>query len=64
LDIKIEQKIKMVRSSQIQRKAARSHRQDVKQQSMKNPLKKMSSAERTDVKAKSLKNSQVIAKNL
>ena len=26
LDIKIEQKIKMVRSSQIQRKAARSHR--------------------------------------
>ena len=61
LDIKIEQKIKMVRSSQIQRKASRSHRQDVKQQSMKNPLKKMSSAERTDIKAKSLKNSQVIA---
>ena len=30
LDIKIEQKIKMVRSSQIQRKAARSHRQDIK----------------------------------
>lgn len=51
----------MVRSSQIQRKASRSHRQDVKQQSMKNPLKKMSSAERTDIKAKSLKNSQVIA---
>ena len=63
LDLKIEQKIKMVRSSQIQRKAARSHRQDFKGQSMKNPLKKMSSAERNDIKAKSLKNSQVIAQS-
>lgn len=36
LDIKIEQKLKLVRSSQMQRKAARSHRQDVKDQSLKN----------------------------
>ena len=50
----------MVRSSQNQRKAARSHRQDVKQQSMNNPLKNMSPGERNDIKAKSLKNSQVI----
>lgn len=63
LDIKIEQKIKLVRSSQLQKKAARSHRQDVKQQSMKNPLKNMSPGERSDIKAKSLKNSQVIAES-
>ena len=64
LDIKIEQKIKMVRSSQIQRKAARSHRQDIREQSLKNPMKNMSPDQRSDIKARSLKDSQVIAQNL
>ena len=62
LEIKIDKKKKLVKESQQQRKAARSHRQGIIKKSMKSTWKDLPK-QSIDAKAQSLKNSQLLAKN-